>query len=603
LLAAFALKSSLSRAIFSKHPLISRLRPSGDFVPSRKLAWAGPVALLLFALVEGNYFVYTHAYDSAPPCPFHDGESLGMGTCLAHGRTPYKDFLFCHGYLQDPLRAKTAFSLFGRSIGATRTFDAILSLVLFVALAGFAFLLYPKKPYAAFALFAIPAVLCCAQQATLLQIVPNAAHIEKSWLYLPSRDIACVLFLIALLSVLRCTAARGRANPWILTAAAAFFALIPPLTFAYSIDRAFYLAAAWLVLAPLLFVALPRAGKIRAGFATGSAVGFAAGVAVLALAFGDGFGDFLRYTFTVMPRYKELSDGLIFPIQQRKCLLLCTLAAGNVFWLCSRAIRERLRHRKISFAAIAFVRKYPLEIGLACLSLCYFRSSLGRADWGHLTYVMLPTYLLSLYIGLRHYAIPLARRWNIERPLSIASIIVMACFCVAMMGGGDSRWIARNFPLSVPDAVLVNPDHRTMADLIERLIRERSTQFVTLTNEPLWYYYLDRPCPMRFPLIWFSEPPFYQKEVVAEMEQSGVGLVLWKSASQWDAIDGIPNEERWPLVANYVKSRFAPFANIKGMELWMRRDLMTPEERSAADRVTADRAMTVSDANSGDIKK
>ena len=65
---------------------------------------------------------------------FHEGESIGSSISYLAGKSPYKDYLFCHGLFQDPLRSVIAFKIFGKSIGAVRTLESIIKIISFVLL-------------------------------------------------------------------------------------------------------------------------------------------------------------------------------------------------------------------------------------------------------------------------------------------------------------------------------------------------------------------------------------------------------------------------------------------------------------------------------------
>jgi hypothetical protein len=66
-------------------------------------------------------------------------------------------------------------------------------------------------------------------------------------------------------------------------------------------------------------------------------------------------------------------------------------------------------------------------------------------------------------------------------------------------------------------------------------------------------------------------PPFYQREIVRDLERRPVKLVLHADDSTGYAIDGITSRERLPIVEEYLRGAFEPFAVVGGHEVWIRR--------------------------------
>jgi hypothetical protein len=110
---------------------------------------------------------------------------------------------------------------------------------------------------------------------------------------------------------------------------------------------------------------------------------------------------------------------------------------------------------------------------------------------------------------------------------------------------------------------------RTAEVLRENLGPDES--FFTMTSEALWYYLVDRPCPTRFPVVWFAAPAFYQEEIIRDLERNNTKLVLYRNAAPSNGIDGISNERRLPLVAAYLKEHYEPWQKIEDHEIWIRR--------------------------------
>ena len=89
------------------------------------------VSYILFFIFVIIYIGNSYSYhnDASPLDSFHEGETLGMAIDYQNGKVPYKESIFTHGALQDPLRSVLAFEIFGKSIAASRTLTSLLEIV------------------------------------------------------------------------------------------------------------------------------------------------------------------------------------------------------------------------------------------------------------------------------------------------------------------------------------------------------------------------------------------------------------------------------------------------------------------------------------------
>jgi hypothetical protein len=90
-------------------------------------------------------------------------------------------------------------------------------------------------------------------------------------------------------------------------------------------------------------------------------------------------------------------------------------------------------------------------------------------------------------------------------------------------------------------------------------------------NAPSLYYFLERDCPIRHHQVVFCEPERLQREVIATLERNrGVRAALIEFPGAINAIDGVPNRERAPLVARYLDENFRPAFSENGVVFWIR---------------------------------
>ena len=492
----------------------------------------GALLVGLAALAGFNIPTY-HAW--GPMNRFHEGESLGTAVSHLHGKVPYEDYLFVHGVYQDPVRSAAAFRLFGRSIGSARALESVGKILSFALLGWLLWELFERRWRAAYGALLVVVVLhgLVALEAMWLPLAP---------LRLLPRDVTAVAFLVALVRLYR----RPDAGAGALFAAS----FVPVASFGYSIDRGFFLTATAVVGLALLRLLVRREGRFWLPVLAGAA----AGTAVVGWLLQWRFAEFARFTFLIMPRYKEWMDGIAFPIGQAPMWGICALAAANLFQLTRCFLAEGGRQ---------FLRKYFLELCLFCLSVFYFRAALGRADFVHVSVNSWPTYLLAFRLLVEPWLRGRVVGWALK-----AGAVGLAAVCLVQIPRAG-LW-GQNFPVGRPDSKYLPPDYLQAAELVRQNLGPGES-FFTLTSEALWYYLVDRPCPSRFPVVWFAAAWFYQQEIIRDLERNNTKLVLYRNEAPSNRIDGISNEQRLPLVAAYLRARYEPWRQIESHEIWIRR--------------------------------
>ncbi len=489
----------------------------------------GGVLLVGLAALAGFNIPTYHAW--GPMNRFHEGESLGTAVSHLHGQIPYEDYLFVHGVYQDPLRSVVAFRLFGRSIGSPRALESAVKLASFALLGWLLWELFERRWVAAYGTLLVVVALhgLVALEAMWLPLAP---------LRLMPRDVTAMAFLVALVRLYR--RPEAGAGAWFVAS------FVPVASFGYSIDRGFFLTATAILALPVLRLLLRRQGHFWLPVLSGAAVG----VALVGWLLQWRAGEFARFTFLTMPRYKEWMDGIAFPIHQAPMWGIGALAALNLFQLTRLLLAEGARE---------FLRKHLLEVCLLCLSVCYLRAGLGRADFVHVSVNSWPVYLLACRLFLEPW---------LKGKLVVAGAVGLAAICLVQIP--RAGLVAENFPVDRPDSFYLPAGYlRTAAVLRQNLGPGES--FFTMTSEALWYYLVDRPCPTRFSVVWFAAPSFYQREIVADLERNNTKLVLYRNAAPSNRVDGIGNEQRLPLVASYLKEHYEPWQKIEDHEIWIRR--------------------------------
>ena len=529
-------------------------KPSSPKAAAERL-WSRIMLSFLFCVIVA---LNTTAYHDSGPLldAFHEGESIGTSMSLVNGGVPYKDAIFPHGLIQDPLRSLIAFKIFTQSIGAVRTLDSLLTLVCFLLMFAFLLVLYEGRSI-----------------WVNLTLIVLAGAIGLHGLIIFSRDLPTYLFLLVTAVLLRGLDELKPRLTAMRCVAFVLFSFLPLAAFMYSVDRGVYLTATYLVMLPLIVLRF----RGRSLYLTLTLSAFGIGLAALfagALLQWE-WRPFVDYAILTVPQYWELMYGVVFPFRNPRYLLIVLILSWNAYWIFARFLTAFLSDEKgvKEIGAVrVFFSMHLMEICLLVMSLCFFRSALGRGDWEHVRYSLAVTYILFCYLIGKYWLFgALDKRPNASRILggSLACIMVAAC----LAGGfrvGHEHLLARDFPLNVPDAQFIPADYEEGLSFL-RANLSKDDEFLTMTSEASWYYLLNRPCPSRFSIALLAVPPQYQQEIVRDLEVRRVKIILYGNQSQFSNLDGISPTERLPIVYAYIRDHYRPYATIAGMEFWIRK--------------------------------
>jgi len=493
--------------------------------------------------------------------PFHEGESLGTAISLEQGQIPYKDFVFLHGTYQDPLRSVIAFKLFGKSISASRIVDSFNNLLVHISLAVFLVKLYRGKTWQYLAAMTILAIL----EIRIPQL-----------LIILSRDMMIFAFLTGIVVLSNYTSEEEHeisvkeyfSIPFIL-------GFLPIVSFVYSIDRGFYLLATATLILPLIFYYILRNRKQRVYFMFAISSGMLFGIFLLTLLLREGFYDFFEYVFRILPKYKGFLDGRVFPINSGLFFFPCIIMAFNTYWIAYRFLKELyINHDIVLLSLKSFVRNYLAEIGMFILSFFTFASALDRSDLYHVAYSSVLMYCLLFFILIK-YVIPSFSHVTFQvQKVKVLMGIVITSFTVLLVIRIFTRDLIKiNFPYGIEDSQLIPESYKSTIFFLKKNVNQNN-EFITMTNEPIWYYFIDRPCPIRFPVIWFAAPDFYQKEVVNNLKKRNVNFILYnnKFVTNINFFDGSKPLNILPIITDYIRNNYVFYKNFDGNEIWIRKE-------------------------------
>jgi len=517
--------------------------------------------IILFTIILYYYTEITCVFDT-----FHEGETLGTGISYLAGKIPYKDFIFCHGVYQDPLRSAIAFSLFGKSIVSVRILEAITQIISLVLL----FILIIKIFHKDWVLSFLSIIILYFSTVSffiflIFPLFPNSlAAINYS------RDITTYSFLIAITFIQKLIIQKDVSTVK-LCIVAFFFSFIPIAAFGYSIDRGLYLAAAYIIISLILYFFFYRRSTFRIYYLISSLSGILSALALLFMMLRGNFTEFIKFTFLVMPKYKELLDGGVYPIFEFKYMFICVLIAFNVYWMTYKFIQEYHQNNKQFTITISnFLKKYLIEFCLLLLSIFFYRSALGRIDWGHFIYSSPLTYLLTIYILFKHYMYRFLSKKVIKYIVVGLVIVYSYSFTVVSY---KLITTSETAPYKIEDSTLIPDNYKATISYLKNNLGS-DENFFTMTSEACWYYFIGKACPTRFPVVWFAAPYFYQEEIIKDLQKNNVKFILYKNDMWSNAVDGFDNETRFPIIMNYIKQNYIFHKKIDDNEIWINKRLM-----------------------------
>jgi len=512
---------------------------------------------------------YGGPYSYALIDTFHEGETLGPAISYEQPNlAPYRDFVIVHGVFQDALRTVIAFKVFGTSIGAARAFAAILGIIAILAYYALLLVLFRGNIFkSAIALFVI----------ALLMLPGGTLPIIGNYIYgvlFPFRDIATILFLITAIIGYRLIPKNHKKK---LAAASLIIGFIVIAGFANSIDRAIFIAAlsvVWLILA--FIISAPK--SFFKGIFLPYIVGAIIGIPVLGLALKWAFSDFISYLLTIS-KYKEYLDGVIFTRPNIPITIILLITAGIITAFGAVLINTlgksapkraslKARLHTVRLRLVPLVQKHFITILLAATGLIFLRSAIGRSDPSHWVYSIQWLYLLLTYVGITYFYYIFK---NKQKVINVIAVVLLGCCLIFYAFNVKTIDVKANtFPINIPDSDFMRPDYIQTADYLKQNLTGNES-FVTLTSEGSWYYFVGKPSPIQYPIIWyaFTAP---QREAIASQLDKGTNIKYVVTNNNWTTdFDYVPNPIRFPEVYAVFNKDYVPYIGFGQQTIWIRK--------------------------------
>ncbi|HSP16848.1 MAG TPA: hypothetical protein VLV78_19030 [Thermoanaerobaculia bacterium] len=505
------------------------------------------IPLLLYALSYASMANAAQFLDL-----FHRGESLGPASDYLRGKAPYRDVFVLHGLMHDGQLDAWLFQLFGRRLEVAMARPVIL--------AAFA---SPALWYVGMTIFqSIPLAV-----ATMLLGSVTTQDNERTLF-----EIATLAFVIA--------GVRGRVRPLLLF----FGGLSAALALFFSYDIGLYSVGGG-----ILFLAFAGRWKGLASFIAGLV--FGAGPFLIYLGSRGSLPAFFDTTFVMVPRIIDPIWSIPFPdvaATFRANLSLRTLAD----FLITDNFRFILNPLVIAIAMTCLVyrairkRTDWLDMGLLALTafaLLTQRSALGRSDPAHeyFSAFLIGPMILALLVMLAREAAPLWRSRDANGP----AFLLLACVAAAPLFI-TALWVPDVLNFRLDDLVRYQPRvvgaiHDPLADEVKNRIdsvryhvfdlSRKGSPIFDFSNQPAFYFFLDRPNPTRFYQVPILSPAQFQRETIEALERAKPQVVIRRSPQGFDLFDGVDNSIRAQAVAAYLDDRYAYARSVRGVELWTRK--------------------------------
>lgn len=506
-------------------------------------------------------FLFFHlgfsTFNNKPLDTFHEGESLGMAVDYQSDKKPYKDTIIIHGVFQDPARSVIAFKLFGRSISSQRLMESILHIIVFILF--FTAILFLFDLQVVYGIFA----------GIILFLLLDVSY------NIPFRDITTYLFIITVSlfynKFIRKMSdhlflTKEKIPPFCFLVFLCFF--IPVSSLANSIDRGLYSLASAIFLFLITTILLHKKRRDFYFFVLSAISGFIAGLIVVSLAVKGALYEFFNFTFIRMPMFKELLDAFVYEFNGRN-LIPVVLFSAIVFWIGNIFLASISdRNAKLVDRVKNFILAYYMELFLLFLSLVFFKGALGRCDIGHILYVSAPLFITLVYILIKNY-IGFDKK-NSRLFYSITFIILLVVILNNLFKHDFSKkenwW---KFSTNISDDQLMPENHRKTVEFLKNNLKN-DEYFFTLTSEATWYYFVNKPCPIKFPSMIVATPKFYQQEVINQLKEKGdkIKYIIYKNNLWTNNLDFIPNAKRYSLLIKYIRQNYQLLITIDDQEIW-----------------------------------
>jgi hypothetical protein len=238
----------------------------------------------------------------------------------------------------------------------------------------------------------------------------------------------------------------------------------------------------------------------------------------------------------------------------------------------------------------------------------FFRTELGRSDRSHIYYGVLFALALAIFTADRL----LATGWDrftagegqtrsrfLSLPWFLSGLAVAACLvwlsntAFRPIPALKTHWArlqqwpdqpsSKTEMVSRAGKAVIPEDQAEQIRGVSKYIVEHSRpdeRIFDFSSQAGLLFFAGRRGATRYFQVSYASPPAVQDEVVRDLERLQVPLVIFRSGTVWDALDGVPVEKRHPVIAAYLHAKYEPADTIGPVVFWKRKS--SPEQASKA---------------------
>lgn len=266
--------------------------------------------------------------------------------------------------------------------------------------------------------------------------------------------------------------------------------------------------------------------------------------------------------------YRKLCRTNFSPDDAMKLLLL--LLGGIAFYRTALG-RSDIGHLRYGSTFLWLLCLFPLDRGISGILNKLFHRSSDEGSQNQLsfltdrehrlrvlkaTWILIPTVLCLWYVSAIHHPLKgLNNKWNrmwsnqFQQSLAVEEL-------------------DRTGNVNIPD------EQATQIQEVVAYIQENTEpdeKIFDFTSQGAYYFFANRPSVTRFHMVSYASTPGMQHEVIAALERDQTRLVIFKTGGWFDNVDGIPVEERHPLIAKYLEENYEPAIDINNTEILLRK--------------------------------
>lgn len=506
---------------------------------------------------------------------YHEGERLAPMQEILAGGLPYQDIYVQHGLFANIYGPKLAALLFSPTVEGLRQFERFFDPLIFVALYFFGLQLFAGRW-----IFPLSLVAICGGY--------------NFWM--GSRYLLTITAATFLLHLISTNYERRRS--------AFLGGLFSGLAFFQSTE-----AGCYIILASFAFfsIKLVICEKLLRWRIISTLSVYTSGLSIVFLLFSvwfikmGVFKAFLENTF-VQCFYQLDIWGLAFPslstlaVTWRQRLSwgeFLTSAAGRgyfcllVFFVAGAILAERIAIKR---TRNDYFTQHLLFLYL--LATVAFRTALGRSDSGHMIDGAVFVWPLLLLLT-EHFITTLPR--TIHRPSGIRfaaistgllSISLVGCYIsivhqplrsvTGKIFDVHKRITSApkfNEPVSGAGLLEIPTAQATQIAAVVSYIQQQTLKdekIYDFSNQGAYYFFARRRNAVRYHQAVYSATDQLQNEVVSKLKEERVPLIIFKTGVGYDVPDGVPMEERLPIVAKHITSSYSVGTKIGGTIILLR---------------------------------